>query len=220
MTKPRAGRKPADDEVRIAGVVITHPHKVMWPASGGQRAITKLDLARYYTKVAPRMLPHIAGRPVSLVRAPDGIAGEKFFQRHSVAGARDIRVRGQAGLFLGVKGRKGLIALSKAAALEIHPWGTRPDDPDTPERIIFDLDPSPDLNFARVVEAARMLRAPLRAGICAFRQDHRWQGPARRRRDQGRQVGGAVLERCQGSRQSRLPFAATRFSCPLYRQST
>jgi bifunctional non-homologous end joining protein LigD len=165
MESPNAKRKPARarGDVRVAGVVITHSRKVMWPSSGGHRAITKLDLARYYAKVAGRLLPHIARRPLSVVRAPDGIAGEKFFQRHAVAGTNPIKVRGQAGAFLGVSDRKGLVALAQAAALEIHPWGARRDDPDTPERIIFDLDPGSKVDFSGIMEAAKTLRTRLSA---------------------------------------------------------
>jgi len=165
VKRPNARRKlpRAKDEVQIAGITITHSHKVMWPSSGDHRAITKLDLARYYAKVAPRLLPHIARRPLSVVRAPDGIAGEKFFQRHALTGTKPIKVRGQAGAFLGVSGRKGLVALAQAAVLEVHPWGARQDDPDTPERIIFDLDPGPKVDFSGVIEAAKILRTHLSA---------------------------------------------------------
>ena len=153
----------AKSEIRISGVAITNPDKVMWPASNGHRAITKLDLAHYYAQVAPRLLPHIAGRPISIIRAPDGIGGEKFFQRHAFATANAIKVKGQAGLFLTVSTLKGLIALAQAATLEIHPWGTHRGDPDTPERIVFDLDPAPNLDFSRVIEAAKALRVKLSA---------------------------------------------------------
>jgi bifunctional non-homologous end joining protein LigD len=160
-------RASAKDKSRpeVAGIAISHPDKVLWPKAKGSPALTKLDLARYYEAAAVRMLPHIAERPLSLVRAPDGIDGERFFQRHKLIGTAApmlaIRVKGEREPFLGLDNAKSLVALAQAGVLEIHPWGCRKDDPDTPERVIFDLDPAPDLDFARVVAAAKELRARL-----------------------------------------------------------
>ena len=164
MATTRAG---ANDKSRptIAGIAISHPDKVLWPKTKDTPALTKLDLARYYEAAAARMLPHIAERPLSLVRAPDGIDGEKFFQRHKLIGAAApmlaIKVKGEREPFLGLDNAKSLVALAQAGVLEIHPWGCRKGDPDTPERVIFDLDPAPELPFTHVVEAAKELRARL-----------------------------------------------------------
>ncbi len=158
------------DEAAIAGVRITHPDKVLWPATKGAKAITKLDLARYYEALAPRMLPHIAGRPLSMVRAPDGIAGQRFFQRHALTGSAArfnlMKVKGETKLFLSVDNVAALVALAQAAVLELHPWGSKKDDPETPARIVFDLDPAPDVRFDAVIAAAKELRARLSA--CGF----------------------------------------------------
>ena len=152
-------------------------------------AVAKLDLARYYEAAAERILPHIAGRPLSLVRAPDGIDGQRFFQRHVLAGVKGavpIAVSGEKQPFHSVDSVEGLVALAQAAVLEFHPWGSKKGDPETPERLIFDLDPAPELGFERVIrgsegiaQAARSLR------VDALREDDRRQGPSCRRRDQG-----------------------------------
>jgi bifunctional non-homologous end joining protein LigD len=150
----------------VAGITISNPDKVLWPASKKAPDVTKLDLARYYEMAAGRMLPHIANRPISLVRAPDGINGEKFYQRHVLAGvahALAIPVKGEKQPFHGIDSVAGLIALAQAGVLEIHPWGCKPGDPETPERLIFDLDPAPDVSFETVMEAAKEMRDVLAA---------------------------------------------------------
>jgi bifunctional non-homologous end joining protein LigD len=156
----------------VGGVAITHPEKVLWPAHGKTRALTKLDLAKYYEAVAPLMLPHIAGRPISMVRAPDGIGGERFFQRHVLPGvtaAQPVRIVGETKPYLAIDSEKGLLQLAQVAVLEIHPWGSKPSDPATPARLIFDLDPEEGLSFGRVINAAKELRKRLEAcGLTAF----------------------------------------------------
>ena len=164
-TKTRAAR---DGNV-VAGITISHPEKLLWPATKTAAAVTKLDLARYYEMAASRMLAQIAGRPISMVRAPDGITGERFFQRHVLSGVAHvtpIKVAGEKQPFHSVDSVEGLVALAQAAVLEIHPWGCKPGDPETPERLIFDLDPAPDVPFERVIEAAKEMRQVLAA--CGF----------------------------------------------------
>jgi bifunctional non-homologous end joining protein LigD len=148
----------------VVGITISNPDKVLWPATKTTPAITKLELARYYEMAAPRMLPHIEGRPLSMVRAPDGILGERFFQRHvlaGVAGATPIKAKGEKNPFHAIDSVEGLVALAQAAVLEIHPWGCKKFDPETPERLIFDLDPDPEMAFDRVVESANEIREVL-----------------------------------------------------------
>ncbi len=149
-SRPMAAKNSA---ASVAGVNISSPDKVLWPATATTPAFSKLDLARYYEAVADRMLPHIVNRPISMVRAPDGIHGEKFFQRHVLAGiaaVKPMRIAGEKLPFHAVADVAGLIALAQAAVLEIHPWGCRPGEPEIPERLIFDLDPDPGLPFVRV----------------------------------------------------------------------
>lgn len=156
--------RPSGENV-VLGVTISHPEKVLWPKSGSTPAVTKLDLANYMASAAKRMLPHVAQRPLSIVRTPDGIHGETFFQRHAPKGTaapmREFKVRGSEQPYFGVDDAKGLVALAQLGVTEIHPWGSKANDPMSPERIILDLDPAPDVPFARVIAGAQMLRAKL-----------------------------------------------------------
>jgi bifunctional non-homologous end joining protein LigD len=147
----------------VAGITISHPEKSLWPAAK-DAAVTKLDLARYYENAAALMLPHIARRPISLVRAPDGVRGMRFFQRHVLMGTTHvvpIKVAGEKKPYHAVDDIEGLVSLAQAAVLEIHPWGCKPDEPEVPERLIFDLDPAPDVTFDTVIDAAKEIRAVL-----------------------------------------------------------
>jgi len=160
--------KPAKGGNVIAGITISHPEKPLWPAAK-QAAVTKLDLARYYEKAAALMLPHIAGRPISMVRAPEGIGGQRFFQRHVLAGAAHVvpvRIAGEKQPYHSTDDVEGLVSLAQAAVLEIHPWGCKPLEPEIPERLIFDLDPAPDVPFDSVIDAAKEIKGVL-AG-CGF----------------------------------------------------
>ena len=163
VSRVAAKAKSADNVV--LGVTISHPDKALWPKSKAGPAVTKLDLARYMAAAADRMLPHIEARPISIVRTPDGIEGETFYQRHALKGTQAptlaIQVSGEAQPFLGVDSAAALVALAQQAVTEIHPWGSRTGDPDSPERIILDLDPAPDVKFDRVVEGAQELRKRL-----------------------------------------------------------
>jgi bifunctional non-homologous end joining protein LigD len=157
----------------VMGVAISQPDKPLWPDGGDGASATKLDLARYFETVAGWMLPHVAGRPCSLVRVPDGIEGPRFFQRHATPGLSPLvgRVEVDAGraAYLQIDQAPALAALAQMAVVELHPWNGRPGAPDRPGRLVFDLDPAPDLGFDAVVAAALEVRGRLEAlGLTAF----------------------------------------------------
>jgi bifunctional non-homologous end joining protein LigD len=169
-TTVRAASKPG--KVVVAGVAISSPDKVLWPARDGRPAITKADLARYYEAASDRILAHVADRPTSIIRAPDGITGETFFQRHAMKGSNprlkliDVKARTPYVTAVDVG---GLVAIGQSGGLELHPWGCRPGDPETPEQITFDLDPDEGLDFGDVISAARVVKATLESlGLTPF----------------------------------------------------
>lgn len=153
--------------MEIAGLMLTHPDRVLWPEQG----VTKRALAEYYAAMADRILPHVAGRPLTLVRCPSGSEGACFVQKHPWAGLHEAvrRVRSGGEVWLAVEDLAGLVALVQMGVLELHPWGAKVDDLERPDRIVFDLDPDEGIPWARVAEGAREIRAELEAlGLRGF----------------------------------------------------
>lgn len=160
--EPETAASPKD--VVVAGVVVTNADRRLF---GDGSLVTKGLLARYVEVIAPLILPYIEGRPLSVVRCPQGALGECFFQKHvgkgmpeGIAGL-DVDDNGEQ--WVVVKDVAGLVGLVQMGGIELHPWGARPWAPEEPDRIIMDVDPGDDLPWSRVVDAATQLRQRLGA---------------------------------------------------------
>jgi bifunctional non-homologous end joining protein LigD len=160
-----------DDKPVVQGLRISHPERVLDPASG----ITKLELARYYEAVAPQMLPHLKARPVALVRAPDGIGGELFFQKHLqqlvIPKVRKLgpEIDPPHPSLIVIDNPTALVGAAQMGVVEFHTWNAVYTSIDKPDRIVFDLDPDPGLPWARVVEAAELTKTLLdELGLVSF----------------------------------------------------
>jgi bifunctional non-homologous end joining protein LigD len=157
---PAIKRSASAKNEPVAGVHLTHPDRVYWNDAG----ITKRGLAEYYVKVWKWMRPHVAGRPISLLRCPEGASGQCFFQKHARAGipVEHLHLVPEKGdKIISVDNLSGIVALAQGGVLEIHTRGTTIDDRERADRLVFDLDPGPGTSWDDVVEAARDVRARL-----------------------------------------------------------
>jgi bifunctional non-homologous end joining protein LigD len=139
---------------------LTHPERLLW-----DEGITKQGLAEFYAGIAEWILPHIAGRVLSLMRRPSGAKAKSFFAKHPWAGLSDAAQRVDVGVkdpMFAISDLAGLIELVQAAVVEIHPWGSTVDDLERPDRLIFDLDPGEDVPWGDVIAAALEIRQRLR----------------------------------------------------------
>lgn len=160
----RASKSRREKPIELpADLRLTHPDRVIYRDQG----ITKRDLALYYLRIAEWILPHVVGRPLSLVRCPTGVDHECFYQKHPPQGLPEsvtrIEVEESTGpdTYLVVHDLPGLLALVQFGALELHVWGARADKIERPDRLVFDLDPAPELPWKHVIDAALEMRGLL-----------------------------------------------------------
>ncbi|MER9407027.1 DNA ligase D [Mesorhizobium caraganae] len=165
-------RKQLIAEADLATIWVTNPERRLF----GKTGPTKLDIAVYYALVGDFMLPHIMGRPVSLVRCPTGLPKDCFFQRHAFTGMPPsvvtfdtVNSEGETKSFLSVEGAKGYLALAQFGVVEFHTWGTHRTSLDKPDLIVFDLDPGEGIAWREVVEAAVHIKGQLEGlGLVPF----------------------------------------------------
>jgi len=157
----KTSRKTA--EVVVAGVRITNPDRVVYPGQG----LTKRDIALHYESIADHILPHLVGRPTTLVRCPEGMAKPCFYQKHVGYWAPDtvrrvrIQEKKKVGQYLVVDDLPGLIGLAQMGILEIHTWNSTVDHLEQPDRVVFDLDPDAAVEWPAVVKTAERIRERL-----------------------------------------------------------
>ena len=153
-----------DGSELIEGVRVTHPDRVLFAAQN----VTKRALISYYLSVADRMLPHLAERPISLVRCPRGSGKDCFFQKHASDGFPEefhtVSIRDKSGSddYLYIKDVRGLVAAVQMGVLELHVWGCHIDAVEKPDRLVFDFDPDEGLAFSKVRDAAHDMRRRLK----------------------------------------------------------
>jgi bifunctional non-homologous end joining protein LigD len=149
----------------VAGIGISHPDRVIYPKLG----VTKLEFARYFATIAHWMLPHVAGRPLTLVHCPSGVNGTCRFLKHAKAwgpsALRRIRIqeKTKTGEYLVADSAEAVVSLAQMGVVEIHTWNSTAEDLERPNRIVWDLDPGPSTRWTDVVAGARLLRRVLRA---------------------------------------------------------
>ena len=153
-------RKAKSETSEVANVKLSHPEKVLYPSEG----LTKFNLARYYEEISPWILPHMKHRPIVLVRCPGGQESTCFYQKHPATGVPDsirriaIKEKQKTEDYLLIDDVKDLVALVQIDALELHVWGSREDKLESPDRLVFDLDPAPEVAWKTVVTASLEIR--------------------------------------------------------------
>jgi bifunctional non-homologous end joining protein LigD len=160
------------ETLSIEGVRLTHPDKVLYPDQG----LSKRALAEYFVKAAKRMLSFVADHPLTLVRCPQGISGQCFYQRHlaegmpeGFQGAKIAESDGEKAEYLYIKDVAGLIGAAQIGVLEIHVWGAPVANVEKPDRLVLDLDPSEEVGFSEVKKAAKDIRDVLKAvGLASY----------------------------------------------------
>ena len=158
-------RAPAagDSSATVAGVRISHPDRVIYP----DLEISKIEFARYFERIADWIVPHVAGRPLTLVHCPAGIAAPCHFLKHAKAwgpsALRRVRIqeKTKVGEYLVADSIEAVVSLAQMGIVEIHTWNSTADDIERPNRIVWDLDPGPEVSWQQVVKAAELVREVL-----------------------------------------------------------
>lgn len=207
-TPARPSELTAEQVEELSRIQITNPDRVLYPELG----LTKLGLITYYVEIARWILPHVVDRPISLLRCPEGHSHTCFFQKHAAAGtpmtlARiPIKEKEATREYLVIRDLAGLASVVQMGVLELHPWGSRTDRIENPDRMVFDLDPDPDLAWRTLVEAAQEVRQFLAdLGLTTFLKTTGGKGlhlvaPLQRRQtwDEVKAFSQAVAQRLAG----------------------
>src|SRR5687767_5656652 len=144
----------------VAGIRISHPDRLIYPDLG----ISKIQLARYYEEIADWIVPHVAGRPLTLVHCPAGLAAPCTFLKHAKAwgpsALRRVRIqeKTKVGEYLIADSIEAVVSLAQMGIVEIHTWNSTADDIERPNRLVWDLDPGPEVSWKQVVKAAELVR--------------------------------------------------------------
>jgi bifunctional non-homologous end joining protein LigD len=165
--KKTAARSPgaAPAASTVAGVRISHPDRLIYPDLG----ISKVQLARYYEEIADWIVPHVAGRPLTLVHCPAGLAAPCIYLKHGKSWGRPsalrrvkIREKTKVGEYLVADSLEAVVSLAQMGIVEIHTWNSTAEDLERPNRIVWDLDPGPDVTWKQITNAAGLVRAVLK----------------------------------------------------------
>ena len=167
--KAKTGRPKAapastsKSRIDVRGIGVSHPDRVMYETP----RLSKLDVARYYDAVADAMMPHVEGRPLTLVRCGEGLAKGCFYMKHSKLWSPPelkrvkIREKTKIGDYLVIESPEAIVALAQMGILEIHTWNSRYGKVEHPDRIVLDLDPGPEVAWTTVVQSAKVVRTLL-----------------------------------------------------------
>lgn len=155
--------KPSSPRTVVGSIAITHADRIVYP----DEAITKGDVADYYQRIMKWLLPCVLNRPLSVIRCPEGAEKNCFFQKHPIKGLHHIGTielkeeKGSLAHYMYAKNADSILELVQFGAIECHVWGTTINHLETTDRVVFDLDPSPNVTWNRIVAAARMLKEQL-----------------------------------------------------------
>ncbi len=159
----RSAAASGDSPATVAGIRISHPDRLIYPDLG----ISKIQLARYYESIADWIVPHVAGRPLTLVHCPAGIAAPCSFLKHAKAWGPNalhrvrIQEKTKVGEYLVADSIEAVISLAQMGIVEIHTWNSTADDLERPNRLVWDLDPGPEVSWRPLVKAAELVREVL-----------------------------------------------------------